>query len=271
MISKEYVIQTFQFSTLHSVPFYSQLYSYIKYQIQAGVFCAGDLMLSETELCDILHVSRTTVRLALSRLVEEGLLIRFRGKGSFIAEKKIGRDIDYLYNFTESIRETGAEPSSMVLSYSIVEAGEKLAQKLQLPDTATKVFRLERLRCVDDVPLLLEITHIPYFLCPEIEKYDFSHTSLYDTLQSKYMLGLDHAVETIEAIIIDDQVAEKLHCRNKLMPGFHIERISYLHSGQVYEYTTSTTRADACVFRLNLYAKAKHPRSNVQFSRHLNP
>ncbi len=270
-MTTDYFKQNFHFSPLNNISFYSQLYSFIKFQIQAGVFMPGEQMLSENELCDVLNVSRTTIRLSLGQLVDEGLLIRYRGKGSFIAEKKIGRNINYLYNFTESIRDANAEPSSVVLSCQQIEANELISKKLQLPDANKKVFMLERLRCADKTPLILESTFIPYFLCPDIEKFDFSVISLYDTLRNRYSLSFDHAVETIEAIIIKEEIADQLRCPKKLMPGYKIGRVSYLYSGQVFEYTNSITRADKCEFQLDLYSNPKNPHSCVDFSRKLNP
>lgn len=97
----EYFKQTFHFSSEITTPLYAQLAAYIRIQIQAGVLKSGDQMLPENSIADILNVSRTTVRQAMNRLVEEGLLIRFRGKGSFIASQKMRRNINYLYNFTD--------------------------------------------------------------------------------------------------------------------------------------------------------------------------
>ena len=271
MLTVDYFKKTFHFSPLNNIPFYAQLASYIKIQIQAGVFKPGDQMLTENELCEILNVSRTTIRQSLGQLVDEGSLVRYRGRGSYIAEKKLERNINYLYNFTESIREANATPSSVVLSCQQIDADEALAKKLQLPEGNIKVFSLERLRCADGVPLILESTFIPYFLCPGIELLDFSTVSLYNTLRNRYSLSMSHALETIEAIIIKDTLAEQLKCSKKIMPGYWIERISYLYSGVIFEYTTSTTRADKCEFQLDLYSNPNSQRNRVDFSRKLNP
>ena len=96
----DYFKETFQFSPESDSPLYEQLASYIKIQIQAGVLKPGDQMITETNLCSILNISRTTVRQCMDRLVDEGLLVRYRGRGSFIADPKMKRNINYLYNFT---------------------------------------------------------------------------------------------------------------------------------------------------------------------------
>jgi GntR family transcriptional regulator len=270
LLSVDYFKQTFKFISGSNVPFYVQLVSYIKIQIQAGIFKPGDKMLTENELCKILNVSRTTIRQCMNRLMDEGLLVRHRGKGSFIADQKLRRNINYLYNFTENIRRTGAVPGSIVFRKEVKTADQFISEKLQLPQSNKRVFFLSRLRCADNEPLLLENTYIPYYLCEEIETFDFSVSSLYQILSNNYALNLYHAVETIEAVIINGDNKRVLNCKGR-MPGYKIQRISYLESGYIFEYTTSITRADKCIFRLDLYdnKKTNSSQSNVNFERQL--
>lgn len=264
----EYFKRTFHFSQDGTAPLYAQLASYIKYQIQTSVFKPGDRMITETELCEILGVSRTTVRLSMNKLVDEGLIVRYRGKGSFIAEQKLRRNINYMYNFTENIRGLGATPSSTVLQCRVEKADGMVAQRLNLPGDGAEVFRLTRLRCANGNPLMLETSYIPYYLCPDIEIINFEVASLYSVLSNQYSLNLYHAEETIEAIIIEREMAEQMQISKK-MPGYQIERVSYLDSGYVFEYTKSVTRADKCVFKLDLYRNSASGKSTVDFERRL--
>lgn len=265
----EYFKKTFHFTADSTTPLYAQLAAYIKFQIQAGVFKPGDRMITENEICSILGVSRTTVRLSMNRLVEEGLIVRYRGKGSYIAEQKLRRNINYMYNFTENIRDLGATPSSITLSSGVEKADEQVAQRLDLPGTNTDVFHLTRLRCANGNPLLLETSYIPYYLCPGIEIINFEVASLYNVLSSQYSLNLYHAEETIEAILIEKDTAELMQCPKK-MPGYQIERVSYLDSGYIFEYTRSITRADKCVFKLDLYRSGNTGKNTVDFERRLS-
>lgn len=263
----DYFKNTFHFSIEKNIPLYEQLVSYIKIQIQLGVLKPGDQMIPENDLCKILNVSRTTVRQCMNRLVEEGLLIRQRGRGSFIANSKLKRNINYLYNFTENIRSIGAVPTSIVLTKEVIDITDKqLISSLRLPENSPKAFHLIRLRCADNTPLLLENTYIPYYLCDGIEQFNFETISLYDTLTNQYLLNLYHASETIEAIIIKGVTAKLLKCSSNT-PGYQIERISHLDSGYVFELTTSTTRADKCVFRLELYKNTLSSKNKLDFQR----
>ncbi|MDQ0203640.1 GntR family transcriptional regulator [Pectinatus haikarae] len=266
----DYFKSTFHFSAEKNIPLYEQLIAYIKIQIQQGVLKPGDQMITENDLCGALNISRTTVRQCMNRLVEEGLLIRQRGRGSFIANPKLKRNINYLYNFTENMRSIGASPTSVVLTKEVSNITNKqLITSLQLPETDPRAFHLLRLRCANGTPLLLENTYIPYYLCSGIEQFNFEAVSLYDTLSSHYSLNLYHASETIEAIIIKGAVAKLLKCSSNT-PGYQIERVSHLDSGYVFELTTSTTRADKCIFRLELYKNANFSKNKLDFQRSIH-
>jgi GntR family transcriptional regulator len=205
----------------------------------------------------------------MNRLVEEGLLIRYRGKGSFIADQKLRRNINYMYSFTENIRASGAIPSSIVLEKTVKPANQIVREKLQLSQDNDRVFFLSRLRCVDNEPVVFEKVYIPYYLCEGIEQIDFSYTSLYQILSNRYSMSLSRAVETIGAIILNRDAEKKLNCKRRRMPGFSIQRISYLESGYIFEYTTSITRADKCIFRLDLSKIGNSIRNSVDFERQL--
>ncbi|MBF1685323.1 MAG: winged helix-turn-helix transcriptional regulator, partial [Selenomonas sp.] len=68
-----------------SIPIYEQLANFIRLKVRTNIFKPGDKMIPENDLCDLLGISRTTVRQAMELLVDEGLIIRYRRKGSFIA------------------------------------------------------------------------------------------------------------------------------------------------------------------------------------------
>ncbi|WP_058910201.1 GntR family transcriptional regulator [Entomohabitans teleogrylli] len=266
-----FIKDNFRFSADAATSMYSQLAAFIRHQIKLGVFSPHDRMITENELCELLNISRTTVRQAMNELLEEGLIVRQRGKGSFIADKKINRKLNSLYHFSDSMRELGVNPHSVVLQCDVIDADDDIAAKLNLPQSQRKVFILRRIRFGDDTPLLIETTCIPYNLCPGIEHTSFETHSLYETLKSQFGLDIVHATENLEAIIISDADARHLQCADRITVGYRIDRISYLDNGFVFEYTTSVTRADKCSFRIDLFSAGSHAsRLRVGFSRELN-
>lgn len=259
-------MQSFHVSPTSETPLYEQLLSHLRLLIQTGQLQPGDRLIPENELCSLLGISRTTVRQAMDQLVTDGLIARHKGRGSFVASPKMKRPIHYLYNFTENIRKLGAVPSSLVLSATVEQADTGLAEELQLPQANLQVFHLVRIRCANESPVLLEDTYIPYYLCPGIEAVDFSCHSLYQTLEDTYQLKLYHATETIEAILMGNADATKLDCTPDI-PGYRIVRRSQLESGHPFEYTSSITNAQRCLFQLELYKNSAPGKPGLNFHR----
>ena len=261
--------ETFHIEKDRNIPLYEQLISYFRLMIRTGKLKSGDQIIAETDICHALNISRSTVRRAMDQLVAEGLVVRYRRKGSFISDGKMKRPINHLYNFTENMRELGANPSSRVLLCAVENAEPLVRECLRLPAGSAKVFHLLRLRCTGDTPILLEDTFVPYYLCPGIEAIDFSTASLYQTLTGQYGLNLYHATETIEAICVKGKTADLLSC-GPGDPGYRITRISHLSSGTPFEYTSSITNASRCMFQLELYQSSKASKNEVNFERRVN-
>jgi len=229
------------------LPLYYQLIGIIKRKIRMGSLKPGDKLPSEKEICSKYKISRTTVRQALLSLVNEGLLYRKQGKGTFVARPKLSRNLVKVYSFSEDMKNLGLIPSSKVLEQRIVPATEDLVENLNLKTCKDRVIKFTRVRLANSEPLLIETTYIPYDLVPSLIEEDLEHNSLYSILNEKYQLFFSHAVETYEAISIGRKEANLLKCK-PLSPGFFIERITYLEDGTPIEVTNSITRADRCKF-----------------------
>ena len=158
---------------------YVQLADFVRRKVKSGEFAAGDKMIPETTLCELLGLSRTTVRQAMEILVNEGIIIRHRRKGSFIADARMKRHLNNLYSFSDDMLAMGLTPSSIVINKAVVDVWGELNNVFNLPKGKDKMFFLERLRLADDIPVLHEKTAIPYYLCPGIEKTDFTKESLF--------------------------------------------------------------------------------------------
>jgi GntR family transcriptional regulator len=252
------------FNIIHesTTPLYYQLFTLIKNEIQNSILKPGDLLPPESQLCSQYNLSRSTVRQALTQLVKENLVIRRRGKGSYVADKKLNRNLNHLYNFTEDMFELGLYPHSNVLENRIEDSTADIAKKLNLHKEKIKVFKLFRLRLANDEPLLLEITHIPLYLCTDIVIENFSDASLYNFLKTRYNLNLYKAVETYEAVKLNKEMAQLLNCKSGTC-AFKIQRIAYLDSGIPFELTNSYQKGIACKFKVELYAN----QNKINFSR----
>lgn len=266
----EYFKNTFRFSESSDVPLYLQLTAFLRIQIHSGVLKPGDTMIAENSLCKILNVSRTTVRQSMNKLVEEGLLVRYRGRGTFIANKKIKRNMNHLYNFTEDMKAIGALPSSKVIRAQVLaECPDDIADILKLPSIYSPVFYLERLRLANQEPIIWERTYIPYYLCNKIEAFDFNRNSLYHVLNETYHMEMYQANESLDAIVLSSSEANVLKCSPQNV-GYKITRTSYLDSGFLFEYTTSITRADKCSYQFDLYNNTASKTTSIEIKRNIN-
>ncbi|MFW5728099.1 MAG: GntR family transcriptional regulator, partial [Spirochaetota bacterium] len=139
----------------------------------------------------------------------------------------------------------------------------KDAALLQLPEHDPKLFRLVRIRRVNGEPVLLETTHIPHYLCPELLSADLEHDSLYRVLRDEYHLVLHDAEESYEAALIRPAEAELLECTRK-QAVFHIQRIANLEDGHPFEITRSVGRGDYMQFTLHLVSNQTEFRRRVE-------
>ena len=115
----------------------------------------GDPLPSDTVLCRQFGVSRMTARHAMERLVDEGLVTRMPGRGSFVAQPGAHRRADQLMPFSREMRHRGRRPSSRILARTIRPSTPEEAAALGLDD-AEPVVLLRRLRIADDEPIAIE-------------------------------------------------------------------------------------------------------------------
>lgn len=171
-------------------PLYQQLMSRLKNDILAGVYPAGARIPSEQVLCDTYGVSRVTVRKAMLDLVQEGLLVRRQGKGTFVADERIQRDLQQITSFSDACREMGHQPGARLVSAEWSPATAEDVEKLGIAEDA-QVVEMVRLRLCDGEPVMLEINRFPAryaFLLEEEGK-----SSLYAVL-------LSHGVKPASAV-----------------------------------------------------------------------
>jgi GntR family transcriptional regulator len=141
------------------VPSYYRLESHLRESIRSGTLRSGDPIPPESQFCQQFNVSRTTVRQALSRLVYEGLIIRHRGRGSFVAEPRLEHSKPFL-SFEEEMRARGATTAIKLLDMRTEPADRKVAENLGIAE-GTPVVVLERLRLVNGQVVGYEIRYLP--------------------------------------------------------------------------------------------------------------
>jgi len=233
------------------IPYYFQLKEIIKNLIEENVMSEGEQIPSEHEMCQTYGVSRTVVRQAIIEMVNEGLLVRRKGKGTFVAKPKIaGSLMQNLNGFYKDMAVKNLETRSEVQGFSVINAPKKIANKLQL-EPGDKIFKIDRLRFVNDEPIVYVITYIPYNLCPALIDEDLANQSLYAIMEEKFNLKITSSRRTIEAVGSTEEIAALLDIEFGA-PIFLLKSISYLANGAPAEYYEAKHRGDRIGFEVEI-------------------
>lgn len=232
------------------VPRYYQLKEFIRERIRNGEWAPGMPIPSERELCQRNGISRMTARQAVTELVNEGLLYREQGKGTFVGQAKIPQQLISLTGFTEDMQSREQRPGARVLDaemwHADVETAERLRIKLGQP-----VYRLRRLRLSDTEPLAIEDVCVCFIGCERLLERDFEHDSLYRILIERFDIPPVAAEQEIEAGLADSDEASLL----EIAPGSPVlrtRRVTTTRRGHPIEFAQSVYRGDKYRFYTRL-------------------
>ena len=208
------------------VPLYHQLERTLAERIASGTY--GEGLPGELELVAEFGVSRGTVRQALDRLSRRGLIVRHRGRGSFVAPIPLEYPVGRFYHFAHEMSERGIVESSRVLARAVVRPPRRIARRLEIaPDS--RCVRLVRLRLAGDRPLLLETSHIPEALAPALRDADLTRGSLYDVLEASGV-RLNRVTEEVRAVTLAAAEAEPFGLE-AASPALALERLAWARDG----------------------------------------
>ncbi|GGL62338.1 GntR family transcriptional regulator [Sporolactobacillus putidus] len=232
------------------VPMYYQIEKYIEDLIENKNLKQGDRIPSEREFTEQFQVSRMTVRQAVMDLVNAGILLRRKGKGTFVSgQRKIEKSLNGLSGFSEDMINRGMKPDSKLLDFQKIRPPASVVKRLSLGE-GEEVYAIKRTRLADDRPMAIETTFIPASLVPGLTR-QASNQSLYDYIEKECGLTIDHADQSLEAVLVTAAEAAILDVP-KGSPVLLIERCAYLAGGKTLEYTRSLYRADRYKFMIRL-------------------
>ncbi len=233
------------------IPYYAQLSEIIKDQISHKVWQPGEQIPGEPDLCIIYGVSRTVVRQALDEVENEGLIERRKGKGTFVAVPKISESLaQKLTGFYEDMVARGFKPVTEVLRQQVVPCNEKTAEYLEIAP-GTLVIDIKRLRSVNESPVQVVTSYIPYHLCPKLADVDLTNRSLYEFLETECHLTIARGRRYIEAVAASEADAKLLQVERGA-PLVQLESITYLENGTPIEFYFARHRGDRSRFEIEL-------------------
>jgi transcriptional regulator, GntR family len=223
------------------LPLYQQLQRSLREAIQKRVLGPDDALPPERDLADELSVSRITVRKAIDGLVEEGLLVRRQGAGTFV-RARVEKNFAKLTSFSEDMRARGRTPHSEWLKRAegTVSPEEALSMGLS---PGTPVYRFHRIRIADDTPMSIEYATVLASCLPSIRAVD---SSLYEALERTGNRPV-RALQRLRAVLLNAEQAKLLGAREK-DPGLLVERVGFVKDGRAVEFSQSYYRGDVYDF-----------------------
>lgn len=225
------------------IPIYYQLKNDLISKISEGVWKAGECIASERELCEIYGVSRMTIRQAIGELVQEGVLIRLKGKGTYVCEQTFKQKD--MMSFTEIINQMGKHLKTKVIEFEKIETPESLSDIFSLEE----LYKITRKRIVDDICVAVEKVYIPVDYCGYIDA-DMLKGSLYNILE-KFGYKVDYSQSSIAAITSTDKIKELFEV-DKNVPILKITSKTYDHNNKMIFLEEALYRSDKYTLEVNI-------------------
>lgn len=224
-----------------SQPLYQQLQRALRNAIEKRILGADDALPAERELAEELSISRITVRKAIDGLVEEGLLTRRQGSGTFVAAR-VEKNFSKLTSFSEDMRARGRKPHSVWVSRAAGTVTPEESMTLR-SSPGTPVLRFHRIRYADDAPMAIEYATILASCLPSINAVE---TSLYEALEKTGNRPV-RALQRLRAVLFTKDQAKLLRAQEK-DAGLLVERVGFIKDGSAIEFSQSYYRGDTYDF-----------------------
>lgn len=215
------------------MPLYKKIANKIKDDISHAELSHGDAIPSETKLAQTYGASRVTIREAIKLLVDEGILYRIQGSGTYVGHEKIEHNISKLQGFTEEMSNLNNQPTNKVLEFQLINPSDKVAEILKI-GTDEKIYYIKRLRYADKEPLILEESYLPMDLFPDLSIDIMTH-SKYKYIGSKGY-KIDKRYGKIIPVLPDQELMDLLNI-GKENPLLFMEANSVFENGTVFEYS----------------------------------
>ncbi len=228
------------------LPLYYQLKESILNAVKNKEFDVGERLPSERELAEYHNISRMTVKKAVDILVDNGYLIRKQGSGTFVTDYQQSYSISPLLSFTKEMEKKGLNYTTKILNFSEIK-DSNAAAKMNLNPKAN-LFKLERLRLIENKPFLLENTYLAADNFLDLQKNELENNSLFKIIKNKYNIQLSNAEAEVEAVIFDASIAGKMQVKEGML-GLYFEQFSKNENEEIIEYTSAYYRNDNYKFR----------------------
>ncbi|MCL6247916.1 GntR family transcriptional regulator [Acinetobacter sp. ANC 4945] len=214
-------------SKTSQLPLYEQVKGQLQQKIHSGEYSALSQLPSENELSELFSVSRITIRQALHKLSQDGLIFKVHGKGTFVSKPKAYQNITQLQGFAEAMSSSGHHILNEVLSIEFIEAPLKVASKLKLA-VRSQVAEIKRVRLLNNEPVSYELTYLPAEIGLQLQnkQVDLRVSDIFTAIEQDLSIPLGYADLNIDAIQADDELAQLLSV-DIHTPILRVERLTH--------------------------------------------
>jgi GntR family transcriptional regulator len=237
-----------------ALPLYHQVAGILRQRIEEGVYPAGTRLNSEDELAEEFDVSRATVRQAMGELAAEGLVIRRRGRGTYVdaAGKPLLKQ-RFRGSLSDLIAESGSTTTRDVTVTHDAPFPAYIGEALRLADCRGTIAR--RTRMMEGEPFCYTVTYLP----PEIGERAVSEAGLQHTALLKLLIehgvALHSATQSIRAQLADPGLCSRIDVELGA-PLLFVERTLFDTSGQPVDFVRSWYRGDRYEYAVTLSLNA---------------
>jgi GntR family transcriptional regulator len=219
---------------------------------------AGDAIEPELVLAEQLNVSRVTLRRGVQLLIDEGLLVRRQGIGTFVAAPRMSYPLLGLHSTRDIGEAHDLKPVVEIIESSVVEADDKERKHLRLKPGA-KVLRFVRVDRIRNVPVAVAQCALPSNIAEDVTAEELAHSSTYELVEKKRGTRVTRAHQVMRADAASPLIAELLHITEG-DPVLVLERVTFDDADQVIELGTVTYRHDLmeCSIELTRQPSGRH-------------
>lgn len=213
----------------------------------------GDRLPSERQLSELWGFNRMTVRNAIQKLANEHVLTIVSGSGTYVAKKRLIRNLQNTLGFHESAEIDSRTISTIVLESSVIEANKHLGQKLKIV-LGSPVIKLVRMRYLDDIPTSYSMVYLDAKRCEFIENLSLDNVSLYKALREKFEVEPCSGEQSISITYCTEYEANLFNLEEG-SPIFFQSGVTRDNNGKIFEYFKELTRSDQIILASELKRK----------------
>ena len=229
---------------------YRNIAGELRHQIHSGTLQAGDMLPTEGELQSLYSVSRVTVRKALKVLVDQEIIISVQGSGHYVNDRRQDQNIYQLIGFNEESYHLSKVSKNEVLAFQVMLADSKMVKILDLSE-GDRVYYVERIRFMDEQPVMLEKTWMPLALFSDLS-FDVMTQSKYHYIEKLKGYKIKESRQELEPINPDCKTLKALNLPNN-QPILKMYSTGILDSNIPFEYSEILFKTER--YRFSLVAK----------------